>query len=86
MAYTNAELTYPIIDRVRGAFFVDAGINNEEAFDYSFDHFSVGTGIGLRLNLPVGPLRFDLGFPVVEEQNLVDGPKIEFHFDVGYQF
>jgi outer membrane protein insertion porin family len=86
MAYANAELTYPIFDRVRGAAFVDAGINNEETFDYSFDHFSVGTGIGLRLNLPVGPLRLDLGFPVMKENQLVDGPEIEFHFDVGYQF
>lgn len=85
-AYANAELTYPIIDRVRGAFFVDAGINNEETFDFSTEHFALGTGIGLRLNLPVGPLRFDLGFPVVEESRLVDGVKVEFHFDVGYQF
>jgi outer membrane protein insertion porin family len=86
MAYTNFEVTYPIIDRVRGAFFVDGGINNEETFDYSFEHLAVGTGFGLRLNLPIGPLRLDLGFPVLEEQRLVDGPKIEFHFDVGYQF
>jgi len=86
MAYGNAEITYPIFDRVRGAVFVDAGINNEDTFDYSFRHFSVGTGVGLRLNLPVGPLRLDLGFPVMKENQLVDGPEMEFHFDVGYQF
>lgn len=86
MAYGNAELTYPIFDRVRGAVFADAGINNEETFDYSMEHLSVGTGVGLRLNLPVGPLRLDLGFPVMKDNQLVDGLEMEFHFDVGYQF
>jgi len=46
----------------------------------------VGTGVGLRLNLPVGPLRLDLGFPVMKDNQLVDGLEMEFHFDVGYQF
>ncbi|MDX6767287.1 MAG: outer membrane protein assembly factor BamA [Candidatus Methylacidiphilales bacterium] len=86
MAYGNAEITYPIIDRVRGAIFVDGGINNTDTFDYGLEHFSLGTGVGLRLNLPIGPLRLDLGFPVVKEKELVDGPEVEFHFDVGYQF
>lgn len=86
MAYANAELTYPIMDRVRGAVFVDAGINNEETFDYSLENFSVGTGLGLRLNLPVGPLRLDLGFPVMKDNQMVEKPEVEFHFDVGYQF
>jgi outer membrane protein insertion porin family len=86
MAYLNNEITYPIIDRVRGAVFVDAGIDNQDTFDYSFENFAVGTGVGLRLNLPVGPLRLDLGFPVMSENKLVDGLDVEFHFDVGYQF
>jgi outer membrane protein insertion porin family len=85
MAYTNAEITFPIMDRVRGALFVDAGFNNQDVFDYSVDDINVGTGIGLRMNLPIGPLRFDLGFPIVVDDNNEVGD-MEFHFDVGYQF
>lgn len=85
MAYTNAEITFPIMDRVRGAVFVDAGFNNQDVFDYSIDNINVGTGIGLRMNLPIGPLRFDLGFPIVVDDNNEVGD-MEFHFDVGYQF
>ncbi|MEM6820935.1 MAG: outer membrane protein assembly factor BamA [Verrucomicrobiota bacterium] len=85
MAYTNAELTFPIMDRIRGAVFVDAGFNNRGTFHYGLGDINVGTGVGLRMNLPIGPLRFDLGFPVVvDENNSVGSP--EFHFDVGYQF
>lgn len=86
MAYVNSEITFPIIERVRGAVFVDAGINNENVFDYSIDSLGVGSGVGLRLDLPIGPLRFDLGFPIVKENRMVDDIDMEFHFDVGYQF
>jgi len=84
-AYTNAEITFPIMDRVRGALFIDAGFNNSGVFDYSVDDLNVGTGVGLRMNLPIGPLRFDLGFPIVVDDNNEFG-NMEFHFDVGYQF
>jgi outer membrane translocation and assembly module TamA len=36
------------------------------------------------MNLPIGPLRFDLGFPLkTDPRNESD---FKFHFDVGYQF
>jgi outer membrane protein insertion porin family len=84
MAYGNVELTYPIIDRVRGAVFVDAGFNNLEPFDYDVSDYELGVGLGLRLNLPIGPLRLDIGFPLVYDYFNNDTWK--FHFDVGYQF
>lgn len=85
MGYTSAELTFPIMDRVRGAVFVDAGFDNVDTFDYSMSDIQVGTGFGLRLDLPIGPLRLDLGFPVVADK-YNDGSLVRFHFDVGYQF
>ncbi|NJL19183.1 MAG: BamA/TamA family outer membrane protein [Bdellovibrionaceae bacterium] len=85
MAYSNLEITFPIMDRVRGAIFVDGGFNENKAFEYTLDNLNIGTGIGLRLNLPIGPLRFDLGFPVYTDEDHEVG-EMEFHFDVGYQF
>jgi outer membrane protein insertion porin family len=88
MAYFNSEVTYPIMDRVRGAVFADGGFNNEDAFNYSVDGFSMGAGFGVRLNLPIGLLKLDLGFPLVvpEENRESELGDFEFHFDVGYEF
>ena len=84
MAYGTAELTFPIFSRVRGAMFMDAGFVNKNAFDFATENFNVGVGVGLRLNLPIGPLRLDVGIPVVADEFNDDGP--QFHFNVGYQF
>lgn len=85
IVYSNVEMTYPIIDRVRGAFFMDAGVDNSGFGKISPDTvISVGAGVGLRLNLPIGPLRLDFGIPVnYDKYNKSTG---KFAFDVGYQF
>ncbi|MFZ5805840.1 MAG: outer membrane protein assembly factor BamA [Verrucomicrobiota bacterium] len=84
MAYGNLEVTYPIIDRVRGAVFVDAGFDNDGVGDYSLADYESGAGFGFRLDLPIGPLRLDFGFPIVAKEH--NDTLIKFHFDVGYQF
>ncbi|MEM9444085.1 MAG: outer membrane protein assembly factor BamA [Verrucomicrobiota bacterium] len=84
MGYGNLELTIPVIDRVRFATFLDGGFNNRDSFDFDVSEYSLSTGLGLRLDLPIGPLRLDLGFPIVQ-RDPNDGD-FEFHFDVGYQF
>jgi outer membrane protein insertion porin family len=84
--FANLELTVPIIDRVRGAVFVDAGFADRRFAHYGdmLDTFNAAVGFGLRLNLPIGPLRFDFGIPIrTDEYNDSSG---KFHFDVGYQF
>jgi len=84
MAYANAEMTYPIIDRVRGAIFADAGFDNANAYDFNPDAYNMGVGFGFRLNLPIGPIRLDFGFPIV--YNRYNKSDFKFHFDAGYQF
>jgi outer membrane protein insertion porin family len=87
MAYTNVELTFPVMDRVRGAVFDDAGFLDARSFHYTdaWRELDDSVGVGLRLNLPIGPLRLDYGFPVKSEPN-VDAKQGKFSFDVGYQF
>jgi outer membrane protein insertion porin family len=87
MFYTNIELTFPIIDRVRGAIWNDAGFLDARAFHYTdaFQEGDAAAGVGLRLNLPIGPLRLDYGLPYKDEgYNHSNTGK--FSFDVGYQF
>ncbi len=84
--YVNFELTFPLMSKVRGAVFVDAGFVNRDAFDYSnmTDMLNVGAGFGLRMDLPIGPLRLDFGIPI--RSNNFNDSSGQFHFDVGYQF
>ncbi len=84
MLILNSEITFPIISRVRGAVFADGGYVNEEAWDFDFKDFNAGVGFGVRLDLPIGPLRLDLGFPVITDKFNDRG--MQFHFNVGYQF
>lgn len=41
-------------------------------------------GIGLRMFLPVGPIRLDLGLPLVKDDFTGDSPR--FQFNMGYKF
>jgi outer membrane protein insertion porin family len=87
MAYTNLELTFPIMDRVRGAIFNDAGFLDAQAFHYTNigSELDAAAGVGLRLNLPIGPLRLDYGLPY-KDQGYNHNNTGKFSFDVGYQF
>ncbi|MGZ8900777.1 MAG: outer membrane protein assembly factor BamA [Limisphaerales bacterium] len=83
LARSTIELTFAIIEKVRAAVFYDVGLINEEAFDFGARAAS-DVGVGLRLDLPIGPLRLDYGFPINTGGNNDRSGK--FNFNVGYQF
>jgi outer membrane protein insertion porin family len=80
----TAEYSYPIIERVRGAVFFDVGNVFPNAYDVTVSDLKSDAGIGLRLNLPIGPLRLDYGYPIMTDRLTGRGGK--FQFSVGYQF
>ncbi len=84
LARLTLEFTFPIIDRVRGAFFYDTGFVNADAYDWSGSNVNSDVGLGLRLDLPIGPIRLDFGIPVQSDEFNDSGGK--FNFNVGYQF
>jgi outer membrane protein insertion porin family len=118
----TGEITFPIIEKARGAIFSDVGavnagpwtfgvtnidiprgINQTATFRYKVEQAKLGKGpdpgpltprrtiesvgsdfgIGLRLDLPIGPLRLDYGFPMDLAGNANHG---HLNFSVGYQF
>ena len=83
MARTTVELTFPIIEKARGAIFYDMGFVNDAAWSFGFDHVASDVGVGLRLDLPIGPLRIDYGYPIQRDGYNGGG---KFNFSVGYQF
>ncbi len=83
MARATVEVTFPIVVKARGAFFYDTGILDTGAFKFGTDHYASDVGFGLRLDLPIGPLRVDYGIPIDRDGNHGSG---KFNFNVGYQF
>lgn len=80
--FGTAEYSIPIIERLRFAVFYDIGAVNADAYDFSAGNFSDNWGVGLRLNLPIGPLRLDYGVPIHHDE--YSGGSGRFQFGVGY--
>jgi outer membrane protein insertion porin family len=83
MARTTIELTFPIIEKARGAIFYDTGFVNTGSWSFGFRHLASDVGVGVRLDLPIGPLRLDYGYPLQRDGYNGGG---RFNFSVGYQF
>src|SRR6184192_1506253 len=82
MARATIEWTFPIIEKARGAVFYDTGFDNTSAWSFGFNHMASDIGVGIRLDLPIGPLRLDYGYPVMRDGYNGGG---HFNFNVGYQ-
>jgi outer membrane protein insertion porin family len=83
--FLQTEYSFPVIERVRFAVFHDIGSVSPKAWDFQTgsDLFS-DAGVGLRLNLPIGPINLDFGVPLLtNKQNDSTG---KFNFSAGYQF
>jgi len=83
------EYSVPIIqsDKERGvgmrfAVFYDIGNVMLNPYSYNWDKYLDNWGMGIRLNLPIGPLRLDYGIPISHDRfNSGSG---QFQFTVGY--
>ncbi len=80
--FGSAEYSLPIIERLRFAVFYDVGAVQSSAYSYDFSNYSDNWGVGLRLNLPIGPLRLDYGIPIHHDQ--YSGSSGKFQFGVGF--
>ncbi len=79
----TVEYTFPIVEKVRGAVFYDVG--GVSSGSYSFGgNINSDAGIGVRLDLPIGPIRIDYGIPITSDRFNDSGGK--FNFNIGYQF
>jgi outer membrane protein insertion porin family len=83
MARLTVEWTFPIIEQARGAFFYDSGFVNSNSWSFGIPALANDVGFGIRLNLPIGPMRLDYGYPLKRDGYHGGG---HFNFSVGYQF
>jgi outer membrane protein insertion porin family len=85
--FGTAEYSIPIFEQERGigvrfALFYDIGSVGASPFNFNPSEFSDNWGLGLRLNLPIGPLRLDYGIPIHHDQ--YSGSSGQFQFGVGW--
>jgi outer membrane protein insertion porin family len=82
--FLSAELTAPIVDKVRAAVFYDVGEVSGGPGTFG-GGVNSNYGVGVRLNLPIlGPLRLDYGIPVQADEFNDGGGR--FQIMVDYKF
>jgi outer membrane protein assembly factor BamA len=79
----NAEYTFPIYGELQLAVFADAGNLVADASDAGFSDMRYAVGLGLRYQLPIGPLRIDYGVNPNPKDDEAFGA---FHFSFGFAF
>jgi outer membrane protein insertion porin family len=80
--FGSLEYSIPIIERLRIAAFYDVGSVGARPYNFNINNYDDNYGIGLRLNLPIGPLRLDYGIPI--HHDAFNGSSGRFQFGVGY--
>ncbi len=84
LAVASVEYTIPIVSKIRFATFYDAGNVWLDPYEFDLDHLASGAGIGLRLDIPGFPMRFDYAWPV--EKDDPQSRTEKWSFWIGYGF
>jgi outer membrane protein assembly complex protein YaeT len=79
----NAEYNFPLLGIVKGATFFDGGNLLTDFDDIGLDDMHYAAGLGLRIDLPTGPVRLDYGWNLNREGFEPGGA---FHVSVGLAF
>ena len=83
-AFAQFEVTFPVVESVRFAMFVDVGFVHEDSFDFIPNELAANYGVGLRIQLPMGPLAVDYAIPFKNENCADDDPQFQFYVDYKY--
>jgi outer membrane protein insertion porin family len=83
VAVVSAEWRFPIWRWLGGAVFIDAGTVTPDVSDLKLSEFKSGTGAGLRVATPVGPIRLDVGYAL---QPIPGESRTQVYLTVGFPF
>lgn len=84
MIIANVEYTFPLFEYIKGAAFYDVGNVWEKLSDIGSGDYKSGTGLGVRIKTPIGPVRLDYGFPLDEPPG--EKKKGRFYFSMSRGF
>ncbi len=80
---TNAEYVHVLFGPVKGVGFIDAGHLSAIDEGFSLSSPEIAVGMGLRIDLPVGPIRFEYGHNMTQDEGEPSGT---WHFAIGTAF
>lgn len=82
--YYNIEMQFPLIEEagIKGVIFYDIGDADDSL---KIANFRSDVGFGFRWFSPIGPLRFEWGFPIDRKDKYKEGP-VNFQFAIGSPF
>lgn len=84
LGLASAEYSIPIVSKLRFAAFIDAGNVWYDPYEFDLDQYAVGTGVGIRFDIPYFPIRLDYAWDLKK-----DDPETEtdaWSFSIGYGF
>ncbi|MCF6313360.1 MAG: outer membrane protein assembly factor BamA [Verrucomicrobiales bacterium] len=82
--FTTAEVTFPLMEKIRGALFYDVGAVSRDPWDLG-GTINSNYGLGLRLFILGGaPIQLDYGIPMQADEFNDSGGR--FQFTMGYRF
>ena len=93
VATASVEYTLPVVEKIRLAFFYDAGIVWQDIFEKDLDPedlavgdgvFCDGYGLGVRFDFPGFPIQLDYAWPINTDDMLGNGGR--FSFMIGYTY
>jgi len=84
MLVGNVELTFPLYENIKGAFFYDVGNVWEDKSDFGSGGYKSSVGIGVRLKTRLGPIQLDYGYPLNKGEGVPSSGKV--HFSMGHRF
>ena len=79
----NAELIRTLSGVIKGVWFFDAGALDRNHEDLGQADVELATGLGIRLELPIGPIRFEYGYNLTRDPG---EPAGTFHFAIGHAY
>lgn len=79
----NAEFIHSIVGPVKGVVFLDAGSLSRDHFEIFSGDIKYALGLGVRIDLPIGPVRLEYGHALNPEGN---DPSGTLHFAIGAAF
>jgi outer membrane protein assembly factor BamA len=79
----NAELIRSLSSAVKAVAFFDAGSLSRDFDDLGSAGIEMAAGLGIRLELPIGPIRFEYGYNLTRDSG---EPAGAFHFAIGNAF
>jgi outer membrane protein assembly complex protein YaeT len=79
----NAEYVHQITGPIKAVAFSDIGTLSEDSATFGFSTFDIAVGVGIRADLPIGPVRLEYGHNMTRDNGEPNGA---FHFAIGVSF